>query len=408
MLHTEVRTQAGEALVVRRAAGAGVARLRATGERLRRAAHPGVVQVVSSAGDDESWELQLAHAGRPLDAVGSLDVAAAARVLAGVASILADLHDLGVVHGRLDAGHVLLGPHGHPVLCGFGPDDGGSEPADDVAAVGALLVELLGRDDELEPIPDRRWRRHRSWTGWQRRSLLLVADQACAEPATRRPTARRLAAAISEAVPADDVAHPPPRIGADRLALVGAPEADGAPAGSRVRRPSVLLPLVGLALAVVLGARLVGEGGPPQVERKGAAPQVAPSPPRVEHLTETSEPATSTTAAASGGAGGEEVRVEGNVVTRGERRYAVGAPGDRVVVGDWDCDGVVTPAVLRLDTGSVFAFTEWAVTTPLAAVALQTVPGAVDVRAVVAGGGCHRLEVVQGDGRAVSVPVVVS
>lgn len=37
-------------------------------------------------------------------------------------------------------------------------------------------------------------------------------------------------------------------------------------------------------------------------------------------------------------------------------RYAVGAPGDRVVVGDWDCDGSDTPAVHRPEDGRVFLY----------------------------------------------------
>ena len=44
-------------------------------------------------------------------------------VAASVASTLADLHDAGVVHGRLDASHVLVGDGGRPRLCGWsGPD----------------------------------------------------------------------------------------------------------------------------------------------------------------------------------------------------------------------------------------------------------------------------------------------
>lgn len=40
--------------------------------------------------------------------------------------------------------------------------------------------------------------------------------------------------------------------------------------------------------------------------------------------------------------------------------YEVGRPGDLVSVGDWDCDGRATPALLRTATGEVFVFDGWA------------------------------------------------
>ena len=43
----------------------------------------------------------------------------------------------------------------------------------------------------------------------------------------------------------------------------------------------------------------------------------------------------------------------------GGRRYAVGDPGDVVILGDWTCDGVPTPAVLRPETGEVAVFVGW-------------------------------------------------
>jgi hypothetical protein len=418
MLHTEVRTEGGVALVVRRAEGPAVAVLRATGERLQHAAHPGVVQLVRSEGDDHSWELQLAHAGRRLDGIGPLDVLTAARLLAGVVSILADLHDLGIVHGRLDASHVLIGPHGQPVLCGFGPDAGGREPADDVAAVGTLLVDLVGGVDELEPIPERRWRRQRGWTGWQRRSLLLIADQACAEPPTRRPTARRLAAAIAEAVPAAD--HHPAPVGVDGNRHTRTGARDGTDASMDVEprpdnRRGGLLPLGLVALVAVVGIRVLRVDPAPTVQRAGGPAAVESDlGQRADRLTEATAPNTSTTTSTTSTTGttltrrNEQAQVTGNVVTMGAQRFEVGIPGDRVVLGDWDCDGVATPAVLRPDTGSVFAFTRWADTEPLTAVALQVVPGAVDVQAVATDEGCDRLLALQSDGTRIVVSGVSS
>ena len=47
------------------------------------------------------------------------------------------------------------------------------------------------------------------------------------------------------------------------------------------------------------------------------------------------------------------------LVEHAGRRYSVGRPGDVVVLGDWNCDDVSTPAVLRPETGEVARFDEW-------------------------------------------------
>ena len=57
---------------------------------------------------------------------------------------------------------------------------------------------------------------------------------------------------------------------------------------------------------------------------------------------------------------GEPVEVVGNEVRSGGHRWTVGGPGDLVAVGDWDCDGTPTPALVRLSTGRLHVFTEWA------------------------------------------------
>jgi hypothetical protein len=47
------------------------------------------------------------------------------------------------------------------------------------------------------------------------------------------------------------------------------------------------------------------------------------------------------------------------------RRFAIGAPGDWLVVGDWDCDGEASPAIYRPSTGVVYEFRRWATDGPL-------------------------------------------
>jgi len=227
-----------ELVVVKAAAGPGAARLRAEAERLRRAAHPGVVSLIDAGpvdgattdggataathrvatdrapGHDPAaaepvsgeaaatggvapapvYSLRLAHAGEALTRwSGSPPVVAG--VAAAVASTLADLHDIGIVHGRLDASHVLIGPDGRPRLCSLS-DPGEATSAGDVAAWGRLVADLVERAPR-----ERRRGLARLGRADPRRALLAVVDGAVDPVPERRPSARALADAVLTAVP---------------------------------------------------------------------------------------------------------------------------------------------------------------------------------------------------------------
>ena len=174
-----------DAVVVKRAIGGlRPEALRREGERLRprqpsrrrvrRAQRAGGGRL--GAGDGPRWPAAV-------DAPGRRRWRRSPSIVAGAASTLADLHELGITHGRIDASHVLLGDNGRPRLCGFGDGRRAAAPEDDVAMLGALLAELLGRDDESEPIPERRWRRRGGGTGGS-------AARSCSSPTRRRLTSR--------------------------------------------------------------------------------------------------------------------------------------------------------------------------------------------------------------------------
>ena len=57
--------------------------------------------------------------------------------------------------------------------------------------------------------------------------------------------------------------------------------------------------------------------------------------------------------------GGSAEPAAGLIHDRDGRRYAIGTEGDLVVIGDWDCDGVATPAIARPGTGQVAMFDRW-------------------------------------------------
>lgn len=481
--------------LVRRAHGPlGRERLAREVRRLTEAAHPGVVPLL----DHDEDHLVLGWVGGTTLETERPEVAGVAAITASIAATIADLHRLGIVHGRLDPSHVVLGADGHPRLCGLrgtDPDDPDAAPADDVAAIGALLDRFLSRDSELEPIPERRWGRRR-WAGYERRALQMLADRATDPDPARRPTASDLARAITEAVPGaafePNDADPPGSTPAGPVAgdatATEAPSADAEPASAEpavagdglpghpedeaitfdpaeskpasttpehalsspiapppeeprresmpehpsgastsstkkrsapmidpfappaahpdtsVRDPDVDTPrpiaarddstvpmpprplpnrpgapsrrgtvvgfgAVGLAL-VILGALRIASAGPPD---DGTAESVTADASAVECELDSGPDI-------DGDGCPDDVEVDGNAVIVAGRRYVAGEVGDRVRVADWNCDGTATVALLRPNTGEVFAFPDWDVDTEGSTVhAVTTVDDAVDL-----------------------------
>jgi hypothetical protein len=285
------------------------------------------------------------------------------------------------VHGRIDASHVLVGDHGRPILCGLGDGRTAAEPSDDVAAIGRLIVDLLGRDEESEPIPERRWRRPGRWSGWERRSLLLVADQASAEPPSRRPTARRLAAAISDAMPVAATSRPedlpPTNAESDDIGRLR-PSAHRDDAPSLPRRLRIGATAVGGVVFMVIAVGRLTEAS--------------------QDLPETSDPTTAFSVS--------EVAapVEGGILVSKGRRYQVGEEGDHLLLGDWQCEGVLTPAVFRPSSHEVFVFDRWTVDSPLSIRPVAVVAASVALVSGREGDGCPVLGVRTADGDVVPVP----
>jgi hypothetical protein len=90
---------------------------------------------------------------------------------------------------------------------------------------------------------------------------------------------------------------------------------------------------------------------------------------------------------------------DGRVVVVGTQRFTAGEPGDRVAVGDWDCNGTPTVAVLRPSTGAVFVFDEWATArSDISVPATTRAPGAVDLQTRTRDDGCSALVAVRPDG----------
>jgi hypothetical protein len=336
---SEVRLAVDEhgAIAVKRGAGADADRLRREASWLERLAHPGVVERLDLSVDGAGAELTTRYGGRPLAGFGPRPTAWVAHVASALAATVADLHDLGVVHGRIDATHVLVGRGGRPRLCGFAAARlvaDGADPSTDVAALGHLFGDLLGPPSHPGPATRRRWQ-VRSPVDQQRRALLGLAARASAHDARRRPTARALGAAIDATPSTNGRAR-----GRSRASHRSAMAAGGV---------AVLVASTALMTADPRGtAGTTGTSASPATLPPASAPAPA-----------VSRCGLGAGVDITGDGCPDHVAVRGNVVEVGDARFTAGQPGDRVALGDWDCDGTATPAVLRPMTGEVFVFATW-------------------------------------------------
>jgi hypothetical protein len=217
---------------------------------------------------------------------GRLDPTWASAIADEVDGIVTAMHQRGLIHGRLTAGHVLLDQDGRPVLTALDPvlRDGPAARAADRRAAAAIRALLFGAD------------------------------------------------------PTTSTGASGPEPGSPGLAPGGPPSA--------LRRRAPLAVVAGLVV-MTSGTAMVRVGSDP-----GSA---CPS-----------------------GSGPIDLRVDvdgdgceddlewssttGRLVaetTSGSREWRLGEPGDRFVLGDWDCDGVLTGGVRRPRTGRTYGFDRW-------------------------------------------------
>ena len=357
-------------------------------ELLRRLDHPGLVRfidIVETADGGRALHTEFVNsdtwATRPLT-----DPAERAAGMAALAAVVADLHQLGVAHLQITPPHVLHGADDRPVLCGLTLAAEATPEArqTDLAALGELCHDSsLGR-------------------GALAGKLASLADAARAGMLSARELARRL----------DLLAARKPA-GSDPVQASGG----GRMASRRTRfRPKSLITAGAFAVAVVVafalgsrsgpptpppetpeamspgglivtadagpgqGIELSPIGGPDPADESTPAGQTAPA----DESTPTGQAAPADETEVVGGTdqataqsptgytghaaeasaideAGISVSVQeaAAVLEHGGRRYAVGAVGDFVETGDWDCDGRVTAAIVRPSTGGVVLFDAW-------------------------------------------------
>ena len=339
----------------RRRSGAGAIReaLLVEAALLGHCRQPGITELVEVTDDGlEATVVTSMPAGLPLEEA-TLDLEEVAGVGAVLATTVADLHDIGVAHGSVGPGFVVLASDGRPVLDGFSSARRlaghpsrwarhGLARADDVQ-LGHLLAGLVvstgpeGRAAVNAHVARRRFSRRPRWG-----TAGVIADWATA---TSRGaiTSRRLAEGLAVDVPGARLPSTP-------VEWQGTPtEVEPRPAShdpSTIDHPSPP-PVMGVGAAVLVAllaagtVRLLSPGhGPAGGHRTlpPTAPVAACAPPPAN------PPACGLPRYADG------------VLTVASQRYAVGEAGDVVALGRWTC-GAPTLALFRPATGRAWRFT---------------------------------------------------
>jgi hypothetical protein len=374
----------------------GTERLRAEADLLRRAAHPGVVQVQESGpGPTGAWILRLVRIPRgDLTVQGSWSLEEVAGYGAAVATTVADLHDLGIVHRRLTPDHLLVDDGGRPVLCGFSQavtTDGPRTPAQKAEDTAMLARSIR---DLLPSPPPRRVGRilDRAVGGEHRRPLSsrqLATALTIAVPAGRLPAPEPMPLTASLAHPSQSPT-PTPTPAAPTPAAPTAPSARSLHPRHPRGRVKGQHALTAAAVAVSsLGWVLAAthHSSTARDPTTGRATSGAPGP---------------SCPAADDGCGA--VRLTGSTLSTAAGRFRLDARRDIMVLGRWACGGTALPALLQPATGQVWVFLRWATPSrPSTAYPVGTFLGARSLRVLPATGGCDRLAVVGPAGRAVMI-----
>lgn len=400
---------------------------------LAQARHPGVVELLRIGSEGGRPILVTARvSGRPLCDLGPLPPEEVAGLGAAIATTLADLHEMGVVHGTIAAEHVIVRDDGSPVLCGFGRGGHVGElvadrptpldPGIDVAGLGRIIRQLA--------------------VGSEARGLRRVAAMAVDSADNDRPTARALTSSLEAAVPN---ARMPMAMAMAQPTLIPVMER---PRGTRYRRSrhsvavaSVFVTIAAAGVVVLGGLALFHRadrssraadsvvatplGFPTTMLSENPRTTSTTRPPTVESLSRptarTGSPSRSSgrstvcpevaavlVADVDGDGCNDALTYHDGILATIDSRWELGSAGDVVVTGDWSCARRRTVALLRPATGEVFRFDDWATAgRDVSATPAGVVPGGRGLRtADVDGDGCNELMVERDDATVEVVKLV--
>lgn len=220
------------------------------------------------------------------------------------------------------------------VLAGASPDERA-----DVYGLGVVCREALGGDE-----PD---------------ELASVLDAAVASNPDDRPaSASELARLLRAAVPSDSVRLPRPAVATGRVPgpptrLFGPrPPARAVARRTRSKAPLFLVPLLLLAGFGLVRLRSVSHA-------KAVAPCAGVSIPVPAGAQIVRGDTAGIGCLATGVYADEVLTIRLLPTDLKPRRFALGLRGDRIFLGDWNCDGIATPALFRSSTGATLYYDTW-------------------------------------------------
>ncbi|MXZ95905.1 MAG: hypothetical protein F4Y99_08275 [Acidimicrobiaceae bacterium] len=338
---------------------------------LRRLDHPGLVRfvdLVETADGGRALHTEFVNsdtwASRPL-----ADPAERAAGMAALAAVVADLHQLGVAHLQLTPPHVLHGENDLPVLCGL-TSAAEATPENrhtDLAALADLCHDpALGRgalSGKLYSLADAA----REGT-LSARELARRLDTIATKRPTRAAPVRVAGGGVLESIKRRCRPMPLLRAGAVVVAVLAA-FVIGSRSGDPEPPPGAAAPTQDEALDEVAGAsqNLLDEYDPvngtsPVAEADLVSERdliAQPEPVSERDLIAEADPVAMPDPITEPGRIAVSVQEAAAVIEHGGRRYAIGATGDFVEVGDWNCDGQATAAIVRPSTGGVVLFDAW-------------------------------------------------
>lgn len=353
-------------------------RLRREAATLRAVAHPAIVRLAKAGTSDEAGGPERLALHRVVGTALSESPPQPASVAAGwgaaVATVVADLHDLGYVHGAITPEHVLIDEQGRPILCGFGharriESVDSAAVAEDVRAVARLVDGILASGHDGLRRMLRRWIEGRHRRGGDARTLAQALVDEVPEAAVRPLTAEAGVAHDGES---------PGEAGAGLLGDVRGASSMRRVAASvgaaRLRPGRAWWAVAGLAVATAIGLVFV-------------------------HLSQS----------ATSGGRRTEVRREPSPSAGGSSPVYLlqSVPGAHpiTVVGRWAC-GPPRPAVLDPSSGSVWVLPAWpAGGGKVEGRLIERYPGASGLAVVSDGPGCDRLLLVRAGGAELPVTV---
>ncbi len=383
MAAVTVSRSEGRLIAVKQVPEERAADIQREADLLRRLDHPGLVRFVDIVETPEGGRALHTEfvnsdtwASRPL-----ADPAERAAGMAALAAVVADLHQLGVAHLQLTPPHILHGENDLPVLCGL-TSAAEATPENrhtDLAALADLCHDpALGRGalaGKLYSLADA------ARTGTlSARELARRLDMLATRRPTRAAPVRVAGGGVLHSLKRRCRPKPLLRAGAVVVAVFAgfvigtrsgdqepppaapAPAQDEAPNDAADATQDLLHeygPVDGTGPVVepelVSERDLIAEADPVTLPD----PTTGPDPAALTDPTAETDPIAQPDPMTEPDLIAVSVREAAAVIEHDGRRYAIGAAGDFVELGDWDCDGQATAAIVRPSTGGVVLFDAW-------------------------------------------------